>query len=271
MKVLLAALTALSLLSCAKDKKPDLSNNESKNTPHLTTEAEELNTDVVDTIASLKDSVYQLTNYKLRVKEIDSLFIAPLYADQQSRNEIYRKHDNSYEGAKAVEKYLEKSQSQHFKRKGGVLTLHLANGKTKHMADIVKDNEEDIWHTYENYFPEIESYLVFSQFYEGHGYVVVNRKTGKQTYSLGEIYPNPKTQSFIAINADLMAKYSANGLQLVEMRKGNYFTKLTIEGENWAPVAIKWMDAKNFIVKTTEIIDFEKDIYRNKFYRFTLE
>lgn len=147
----------------------------------------------------------------------------------------------------------------------------LANNKTKELNDIVKDSEEDIYYTFENYFPEIDSYLLFTQFYEGHGYMVVNRKTGNQTYVLGEIYPNQKNQNFIAINADLVAKYSANGLQMVKVHDGNYFTKLTIEGENWAPVAIKWIDDKSFIVKAIEIINFEKDIYHSKFYRFTLE
>lgn len=270
MRIFFTVIIALLAASCTNNKKSTAQISESNDTIQSTIE-EEISTEMVDTIPTLKDSVYQLTNYKLRVKEIDSVFIAPLYADQKSRDAIYKKYDNSYEGAKAVENYLKKSQLQHFKRKGRVLTLHLANGKTKDMVDIVKDNYEDTWYTYENYFPEIESYLVYAQFYEGHGYMVVNRNTGNQTYVLGEAYPNLKSRSFIAINADMEAKYSANGLQVVEMRKGSYLTKLTIEGGNWAPVAIKWIDYKSFIVKVTELINLEKNTYRNKFYRFTLE
>lgn len=90
MRIFFTVIIALLATSCTNNKKSTAQKSESNDTIQSTIEGE-ISTEIVDTIPTLKDSVYQLTNYKLRVKEIDSLFIAPLYADQKTRDAIFKK------------------------------------------------------------------------------------------------------------------------------------------------------------------------------------
>ncbi|WP_207532861.1 hypothetical protein [Desertivirga arenae] len=273
MKYLLAITVVLLSISCTHEKtmtKPKTS--KSRALPAaLTAEPEKPEEFPVDTIDKLRDTTYTFRNYKLSVKEIDSTYIPSLYMDENTRAEIYKKHDNFYEADKEVEGYLAKGQAMYFNRKDSILTLSLEGGKTKTIKDVSKDSEEDIWYTYQNYFKGINSYLLRGQLYEGDCYMVVNRKTGEEIYVIGKIYPSPDNHSFIAINADLEARYSSNGLQLVELSQGQYRPKLTIEGGNWGPVELQWLDNKSFVIKVLEMTENSNGNYRSRFFRMSFK
>ena len=231
----------------------------------------ELPQEKVDTIIDLKDTTFHFSTYSVTVEAIDSVEIPTLYSDAAIRKNILNNYDNSYEAFKGVEQYLEKTQSMYFKRNGKMLTLSLVNGKTKELKDISKDSDDDILYTYEHFFSNINTYLIRGQFFEGNCYVVINRNTGEEKYTIGEIYADPQNRKFIAINEDMEAGYSSNGLQMFEIKNEKFIKKFTIEGGSWGPIALKWINNSTVIMKAHIRTDEEDYSYLTKFYKLTFQ
>ncbi len=84
--------------------------------------------------------------------------------------------------AKELEEYLTKSQGKHFKRSGQTLILNLSNGQKLSLRDNSQKGDEEEHFTYENYFPELNAYLIRVQLYEGSNYLLVNRTNGNKKY-----------------------------------------------------------------------------------------
>ena len=244
-------------------------NEDNFNKPVISTNETDLDEIAVDTIEYLKDTTYRFSNYTVTVHAIDSVHIPPLYVDANYRQEIFRSHNNFYDSAQDLERYLEKTQSMYFNRKGDVLQLSLTDGKTKELKDVLNDTDDVIAYTYQNFFPSINTYLIRGQLYEGDCYLLINRINGKKKYVIGEIYPAPNNQRVIAINMDLDAGYSSNGLQMIELMQGSYINKFTIEGVNWAPIALKWVDNTNVIIKTAERKNSNDYDYIARFYKLS--
>ncbi len=272
MKYLLPIIVFLLLIVACTSTTKDNSNRKVKTDTLASISNEiELPQEKVDTIIDLKDTTFHFSTYSVNVEAVDSVEIPNLYSDAAVRENILNNYDNSYEAFKGLEEYLKKTQSMYFKRNGKTLTLSLVNGKTKELKDISKDSDDDILYTYEHFFSNINTYLVRGQFFEGNCYIVINRNTGEEKYTIGEIYVAPQNQKFIAINEDMEAGYSSNGLQMFEIKNEKFIKKFTIEGGSWGPIALKWINDSSVIMKAHIRTGVDDYSYITKFYKLTFQ
>ncbi len=57
-----------------------------------------------------------------------------------------------------------------------------SNGQKLSLRDNTQEGDEEEYFTYENYFPELNAYLIRVQLYEGSNYLLVNRTNGNKKY-----------------------------------------------------------------------------------------
>lgn len=236
----------------------------------VTTEITPTDREVTDTILYLSDTTIRISNFSLSFQKVDSLEILSLYLDYQARQAILDRNDNSFAAAKALEQYLSQKQGEHFRRSGEELLLRLSNGKTISLKDIANEGEEERF-TYENYFPQLDAYLIRVQWYEGNNHLLVDRRTGSKKYIIGQTYPSPLGTQLVAINEDLEAGYSGNGIQLLSKQGGNFITKFTIAAGRWAPIAVKWLDEENLILRVREAADDNLTAYKTTYYKMSIK
>jgi hypothetical protein len=151
------------------------------------------------------------------------------------------------------------------------LILSLDNGKTKILKDINWGSDSDIAYTYQHFFSNINSHLVRIQYYEGEAYLLVNKANGEEVYTIGETYISPNKQKVLAICEDLEAGYTINGLEMIEIKEGKFKKKFIIQGGNWAPVALKWIDDTSVVIKAKVIVDDGTFETARKFYKIKFE
>lgn len=239
--------------------------------PELSTSKPISDREIIDSLNTLTDTTIFIGGYKLQFRQVDSVDIPPVYLDAKERQSIFDKHDNFYMAAKDLESYLSKSQGQYFHRSGSTLNLRLSNGKTVSLKNIDKEGDEAIYYNYQHYFKDIDRYLIRTQLYEGDFYILINRETGDRQDIIGAVYPNPAGKRVVAINEDMEAAYSFNGLQLLEINNGVIHIKFTIAGGDWGPVNLTWLDNTNLILKTREWQTNASANYNTKYYKLTLE
>lgn len=240
-------------------------------TPKADTLSAIVNQEVVDTLLSISDTVLQTQNYRLSFQKVDSIFIPALYDDQQAREEILSSHGNTFDASKDLEKYLSKSQGEYFQRAGERLQLTLRSGKTLSLIDHPQEGDEAEYFTYENYFPKTDAYLIRIQWYEGNGYLLVNRNNGSKKEVIGQVYPSPSGAELLSINEDMEAGFTTNGFEWLGKQKDSFVSRLTIIAGNWAPVSVKWLTDRDLILKIMRATDEDLTAYRSEYYRVTIE
>ena len=202
---------------------------------------------VMDVIKIKDTGTFKLGEYSLTFNPTltiynpkDSSVMPHMYADDVERQKLIDSFGNWHENAMKVEKYLTGKYKDHFSRKGNVLTLKLANGKT--LALNEKNNVGESY-SFENYFPEIDYYLIRVQYDEGNTYLLVNRKNGYKKYVFGQIRVSPSQTQIASVNSDFEAGYSENGIQLFAIQGDTLACKFqaTIDA-NWGPANIKWIN-----------------------------
>lgn len=226
----------------------------------------------IDTILNLSDTTFVFPNYKLIVETIDSVEVPDLYQDAKVRENIFNQYDNYYEAGKALEKYLAKTaEAKYFKREDRNLILPLDNGETKILTNRNKGNDNDIAYCYQHFFSNINSYLLRIHYYEGVAFLLVNKANGEEVYTIGETYISPSKQKVLAICEDLESGYNINGLEMLEIKDGKYKNKFIVQGGNWAPVALKWIDDTSVVIKAKVIADEGTFETTTKFYKIKFE
>ena len=272
MKTLISILLLTSLIiACSTASKEDKEKAKTLDTHKVGGKKVEVVVERIDTILNLSDTTFLFPNYKVIVTSIDSVAIPDLYKDKKTREDIFNQHDNFYEAGKDLEKYLAKTESKHFKREDRNLILSLDNGKTKILKDRNWGGDEDIAYTYQHFFSNINSYLVRIQYYEGEAYLLVNKANGDEVYTIGETYISPSKQKVLAICEDLEAGYTINGLEMIEIKDGKFKKKFIIQGGNWAPVALKWIDDTSVVIKAKVVEDEGTFETATKFYKIKFE
>jgi hypothetical protein len=273
MKILIPILLLLTslIIACGTSRNEDKEKSKTLDTQKVGGKKVEIVEERIDTILNLSDTTLLFPNYKVIVESMDTVAIPDLYKDTKTREAIFNRHDNYYEAGKDLEKYLAKTESKHFKRDKRNLILPLDNGKTKILKDINWGSDSDISYTYQHFFSNINSYLVRIQYYEGEAYLLVNKTNGEEVYTIGETYISPSTQKVMAICEDLEAGYTINGLEMIDMKDGKFKKKFIIQGGNWAPTSLKWLDDNSIVLKAKVIINENTFETATKFYQIKFE
>ncbi|MBK7669436.1 MAG: hypothetical protein IPJ32_20085 [Sphingobacteriaceae bacterium] len=124
--------------------------------------------------------------------------------------------------------------SKFISRNGDTLFLKLDNGTFKKLVSD-KDMESDNFADYEyiGKINPINYYLVFIAYFESFEYLMINTKTGKETFISGIPAISPNNKYLAASSCDLQAGFVLNGIEMYDIESDSL--KL-----NWRRVLNKW-------------------------------
>ncbi|MOA14217.1 hypothetical protein D3C78_1343050 [compost metagenome] len=134
----------------------------------------------------------------------------------------------------------------------------LSKGNIVLKSDTVTDGDDYARYTFTDDLKPINQWLVFGIYYESYDYILVDKNNGKQTHLIGLPVISPDKKYIVAVNEDLEAQFTFNGIELSE---SNGKTLKLIEKKeiaDWAIREIKWLD-DNTLLAHKIVIDKNHD------------
>jgi len=187
------------------------------------------------------------TNFNIYIQESDSISTIGTSSIQKNKDSISKLYDNSHRQAIELEKLMIQKYNKVVKKDSLGLHLKLNNGKWVTLVLNLRLEELDL--NFENYFEHYGYFLVRAQWGEGNGYKIINAKTGKQTSIIGAPYFSKNGKYIISINMDLIAGYSPNGFEFLEIRKDSLLKLGSYHPVQWGPYNAKWINNNEVILK----------------------
>lgn len=136
------------------------------------------------------------------------------------------------------------------KRAGDTLLLTLENGSKKtfiNQSSIESDNFTE--YHFISRLQDVNYYLMKVYFYEAFSYLMVNAKSGKETYLCGIPAISPDKSKVIAGCFDLQAGFVFNGLQLFEITSDSLSLTWSRELTKWGADNLAWINNSSFIAE----------------------
>lgn len=160
------------------------------------------------------------------------------------------------------------NDSDKVQRMGDTLRIK-TTAKDVFIVNNDSDTDEYAHYTYQSYIKNIDQYLVFGGFYEWHNYLLIDGKTGAQTVLWGSPVVSPNGEYIVSGNADLVAQFTDNGIQLFANAGAP-----KIIGERilqlWGPEEIRWSDNKTLFVKANVADDKSPDMEVTRYFKLKL-
>jgi hypothetical protein len=188
----------------------------------------------------------QTGRYSIFATDTDSVDF-PNYFEKQSKiDSISKNFDNWHLRALAIEKLIINDCSCRITIDRTSRIVKLQNGSE--IILIPNDTVDEAGYTYEKEFKDLSLLLFRVQLFEGNNYFLLNTRTGKKTYTIGQVYVNPDKTFLMSINDDIVTGFSDNGFQLFEIRTNGEIKEIWKFSPFWAPDRIKWIDNSTLIV-----------------------
>lgn len=197
------------------------------------------------TTALLLDTLIA-NNYILTFEKTDSFPTTDIYGDLNFRVGLTDTIGNWHERAEKIQSYLADKFGNYFYSTDTTLVLRLVDGNTISFAKW--DDGKDEGYNFENYFDNIDYYLLRVQWGEGNCWMLVNRKNGFKKYINGVPYISIDNKEIISINSDMEAGYSFNGLELYTILADSLKTEFSKKTQ-WGPTDVKWISENKFLLK----------------------
>lgn len=140
------------------------------------------------------------------------------------------------------------------KRNSDTLSLKLDNGSVKYYinnSSIESDNYTQ--YHFITKLPEINYYLLKVFYYEAFSYLMINAKTGKETYLCGVPAVSPDKTKLIAGCFDLQAGFVFNGLQLFSVTSDSLNNLWSRELTKWGADNLAWIDNATIVAEQIRI------------------
>jgi hypothetical protein len=136
-------------------------------------------------------------------------------------------------------------------RKGDTLFLKLDNGSIK---KIISTNDSETGSDFAvfNYITKLKDinyYVIFCSGMEWFSYLVVNSKTGKETYICGAPAVSPNKKYLAASCCDLQAGFVYNGIEMYNVESDSLKLNWKRELTKWGADELVWMNDHTLIVK----------------------
>jgi hypothetical protein len=187
-------------------------------------------------------------NFYLSFEKTAPFTVSEETPHQKQINLLTKNIGNSYEAALKAQEYLAPIYSEQFYTKDSTLLLKLANGKELKLP--FWDPVADEGYVFQYFFKEINYFVLLVQWSEGNCWMLVNKANGKRKYCYGFPYLSPDKSKIIAINQNLDAGYSFNGIEVFSVRKDSLALDFHKE-TTWGPEGIKWVNKDQFLLKQT--------------------
>ncbi|MDI1233458.1 MAG: hypothetical protein PSX81_04185 [bacterium] len=135
-------------------------------------------------------------------------------------------------------------------RNGDTLFLEKTDGNYVQLINCFLDDDDSFAnYTYQMYLDDIDYFVVYAGFYEWYNYCLINRETGKITYTCGSPVVSPTNQWLMAGNCDLIAQFTFNGFELFKIEKNDLKLIASKALNNWGPEKIKWTKSNELLVQ----------------------
>lgn len=194
----------------------------------------------------LKADTLIANNYLLTIEKADSFKRTDIFGDLNHRIKLTKNIDNSFDEAVIIQKYLSEKFGDYFHTTDTTLVLKLATGNI--ISFPFCDEKHETGYYFENYFKNIDYYLLKVMWDEGYCWMLVNRKNGYKIEIKGLPYISLDNQKIIAINSDLEAGYGFNGIELYSIMRDSL--KLEFSRETaWGPKDLKWLSTNKLLLK----------------------
>jgi len=199
-----------------------------------------------------------MDNYIITFKDAEPFATTDNFGDFEYRKKLTDTLSNWHDRAKKIQEYLQTKYPKYFSTTDSTLILNLTNGQTLSFPFWDEENEEGF--NFEHYYEKIDYYLLRVQWVEGNCWLMINRQNGFKKYINGLPYISNQNDKFLAINVDLEAEYSFNGLELYSVTSDSLTNEFT-HGTTWGPDNIKWINDNQFLVKREY---YQGDGFNNK-------
>lgn len=202
-------------------------------------------TGAVETIDGLKGEWLKALTMKGREGYVFSAYLKPITAapDYRDETDSLRALACGKDWKRCAEEREKELLLQHPAQAARVndsLVFTGERGARTVLADKKTGGEDHIAYQLVRYIPELCSFAVIVHFYEGGTFCLVHEKTGKKTEVFGLPILSPGKDRFVAYNCDIVAGYTANGLQVFRINRDTSVTRLAEIRKTWGPVNVRW-------------------------------
>jgi RNAse (barnase) inhibitor barstar len=173
---------------------------------------------------------------------------------------------NYSECAQIIEKYQLKNYSNYIKRVNSKLILNLENGKELVLENNESDGMDAKIHYFREYYDSVNIFVIDIIYYEGGEYLLVNRVNGEQIYVFGKVKLSHDMKRIVSYNEDLIACYSDNGFQIIDITENHFKLEYELSPKNWGPVNVNWINNSEIEIEKYELEnEFKKTMGKTYF------
>ncbi len=172
---------------------------------------------------------------------------------------IFDYFDNSYKKEQKIEKYQLKKYAHKVQRKDSLLILKLENNKEIILKDTVIEDFV-IQYSFRDYYDSIKVFVIEIQHYEGCSHLLVNGINGEKQYIFGKTKLSPDKSRIVSFNVDLIAGYSMNGFQIIEVKNNHFRIEYEYSPKDWGPNNINWLSNNEIEIEILGVKDNEEQI-----------
>jgi len=164
---------------------------------------------------------------------------------------------NSFNCARAIERFQSRFDSKYFKRKNNVLEIYLLNGGRVVLKDPPRLPDGDApeggsSYSYREYLRPVKHFVVHVQFYEGDAHMLIHAKTGESTDIWDVPLVSPGGRRILTASLDLEAEYNPNGIQVFRLRGEKLVQEWEKRFKGWGPMNAKWLDDRT--IRMTKVV-----------------
>ncbi len=134
---------------------------------------------------------------------------------------------------------------------GGVLRLSMLNGRVVELVDVEPDPKKQnvdgvVAYSFVRYIKEIDYFLIRKTFYEGSGYLLVNRATGGMHDIDADPDFSPKSTRFVTVS--LCDAFCTQGIKIWRLTKKDIQEEVWLHpsefvpGESWGRAYAQWVN-----------------------------
>lgn len=204
-------------------------------------------------------------------KEKYSNSIALQYSSEGAQKELdkldsnFEYIDNSYKKAQKIEEYQIKKYAHKIQRRDSLLILKLENNK----EIILKDTSNEdfaLLYSFREYYDSLKIFVIELQYFEGGAYLIVNGMNGETQYIIGKTKLSPDMKKIVSYNVDIVAGYSKNGFQIIELKNNHFNIEYEYLPKDWGPNNINWLNNNEIEIEKLGLQDgTEKIIGKTNF------
>jgi hypothetical protein len=133
-----------------------------------------------------------------------------------------------------------------------LLVFKLRNGKEKTLKNDTTDENFSVYKFIES-FANIDYWFVGITYYEGSGYLLIDKETGDEINVWGKPYFSDNNKFFFTYSFDIEATFDPNGIQFfkVDNRKvKNIWSKELLD---WGPSGMKWSGDSSVVIEQSRL------------------